>query len=210
MDVNLHDVNDKSKKIEQGDATREALLAAARGLFGDRGYAGTSLDEIARKAGVTKGAFYHHFSGKQELFLAVFEAVKKELSLAAFPMNVVQDNAAIWRDLISRCRAFIEAHTEPRVQRIVLIDARSVLSWHEWHKVETEHGVVALRGDLRRAMHRGIISPQPLNSLAMIVAGALSEACMLVANAADRSSALDEAVAIVERLLEGLRARGEG
>jgi AcrR family transcriptional regulator len=203
-------MNEKSKKIEQGDATREALLASARRLFGSQGYADTSLDQVAQSAGVTKGALYHHFSGKEELFRLVYETVKKELARDAYPVNVVEDDAALWRDLISRCRAFIEAHTEPQIQRIVLMDARAVLSWDEWHKVETEYGVVALRGYLRRAMHRGVIAQQPLHSLAMILAGAMTQACMLVANAADRDSAIDEAMAIIERLLDGLRPRPTG
>jgi AcrR family transcriptional regulator len=199
-------VTRRSKKVEHGEATRHALVAAAREMFGDRGYADTSLDEIVRRAGCTKGALYHHFSGKRDLFRAVFEAVKKELSQQAFPVQVARDD--IWGDLLSRCRSFIEAHVEPRVQRIVLLDARSVLSWEEWHRVESEYGVVMLRGGLRRAVHRRVIAPQPLQALAAILVGALGEACVLVANAADRERALDEAVAIIERLLGGLRPPG--
>jgi AcrR family transcriptional regulator len=194
-----------SKKIEQGDATREALVAAARELFGTQGYAAASLDEIVRSAGVTKGALYHHFSGKQQLFHAVFKMVKKELSREAFPLDVANDD--VWSDLVSRCRAFIEKHTEPRVQRIVLIDARSVLSWDDWHRIDSEYGVVMLRGALRRAMHRGIIDPQPLHSLALMLGGALAEGCILVATAENREGAITEAVGIIERLLEGLRPR---
>ncbi len=197
----------KSKKIEQGDATREALLLAARELFGARGYADTSLDEIVRSAGVTKGALYHHFASKEELFRCVFELVKKELSYQAFPQRFGQVDAEIWLDLLDRCRRFIAVHTDPRVQRIVLLDARSVLTWAEWHKVENAYGVVMLRFGLRRAINRGIIQPQPLHALTMILTGALNEACMLVANAADRTGALDEASAIIEQLLEGLRPR---
>jgi AcrR family transcriptional regulator len=197
----------KSKKIEQGDATREALLLAARELFGMRGYTETSLDEIVRTAGVTKGALYHHFASKEALFRCVFELVKKELSYQAFPQSFGQVDAEIWLDLLARCRRFIAVHTDPRVHRIVLLDARSVLTWDEWHKVENEYGVVMLRFGLRRAINRGIIRPLPLHALTMILTGALNEACMLVANAADHTSALDEASAIIEQLLEGLRPR---
>ena len=133
--------------------------------------------------------------------------MKKELGLQAFPIALANDD--VWSDLMSRCRTFIERHTEPRVQRIVLIDARSVLTWDEWHKVEREYGVVMLRAGLRRVMHRGIIEPQPLNTLATLLGGALSEACMLVANAEDRASAIDEAMSVIEHLLKGLWPRGE-
>jgi AcrR family transcriptional regulator len=70
----------KSKKVEQGEATRHALLDAARTLFGEQGYAATSLDEVVSAANVTKGALYHHFAGKQQLFAAVYEQVKREVS----------------------------------------------------------------------------------------------------------------------------------
>lgn len=209
MNVKKGVVNPKSKKVEQGKATRETLLLAARKLFGTQGYAATSLDEIVQAADVTKGAFYHHFSCKEEIFLRVFEAVKKELSRAAFVLDIDvildQDNDEVWRDLLDRCRMFIELHTDPEVRRIVLLDARSVLTWDDWRKIENEYGVVMLRADLRRAMNRGIIKPLPLSALAMILTGALNEACMLVANAEDHTKALNEALAIIEQFLDGLR-----
>jgi AcrR family transcriptional regulator len=195
----------KSKKVEQGDATRQALLRAARQLFGANGYAATSLDDIVEKARVTKGALYHHFSSKEELFRRVFEAVKKEVSGQVFPARAVTA-ADTWEDLLERCRAFVDAHVDARVQRIVLLDARAVLSWQQWQDVERDYGTVMLRAGLRRAMHRGVIDPQPLHALAMILGGALTAACMLVANADDPAQARREATSIVERLLEGLRS----
>jgi len=115
----------KSKKLEQGDATRLALLRAGRELFGAKGYAETSLDEIVEAAEVTKGALYHHFANKEELFLNVFEAVKKELGGVVFPPRSLRPDE-VWDDLVSRCGAFIDAHTDPSVLRIVLLDARAV------------------------------------------------------------------------------------
>jgi AcrR family transcriptional regulator len=205
MEASKKLMDSRPKRLEQGDATRDALVASARDRFGRLGYAATSLEEIVRSAGVTQGALYHHFRGKQDLFRCVFEAVKRELSREAFPIDLASDDA--WGDLVWGCRSFIEKHADPSVQRIVLIDARSVLSWDDWHKVESEYGVVLLRGTLRRLVHRGIIEPQPLNSLAMILGGALSQACMLVTNTEDHAGAIDEAMAIIERLLEGLRPR---
>src|SRR5688500_10652867 len=99
-----HQMQRKSKKIEQGDATREALLVAARELFGMQGYAETSLDVIVRRAGVTKGALYHHFAGKEALFRGVFEAVTKDLSHQAFPLPVGHGETEDWSDLLARCQ----------------------------------------------------------------------------------------------------------
>ena len=192
----------KSRKVAQGEVTRRALLDAARDLFGARGYAETSLDQIVAAAGVTKGALYHHFGGKEQLFRAVFRSVKQELSRV---VAAAQWQADPWTALVAGCRTFIEAHTDPGVQRIVLVDGRAVLSWEAWHEVDSEYGTVILRSALRRAINHRLIEPQPLNSLATILSGSLTEACMLVANADDPGAARREAVAIVESLLQGLR-----
>jgi len=220
----------RSKRVEQGNATRAELLRVALELFGKRGYAETSLDAIVQAAGITKGAFYHHFSGKEEIFLRVFEMVKKELSRATFithqeyisslvndkrepgkaPFRFTseQDSDEVWRDLLDRCRRYIEVHTDPQVRRIVLVDARSVLKWDDWHKIENEYGVVILRANLRRAMVHGLIKQLPLVTLANMLAGALNEACMLVAHSQDPQQALDEATLIIEQLLTGIRNQG--
>lgn len=218
-----------SKKVAQGQATREALLSAARIEFGARGYAETAIDEIVQRAAVTKGAFYHHFSGKEDLFLQVYENVKKELSRAAFVTHVdhepfaaanaqskrinrfvEQSNGEIWRQLKERCRRNIELHIDPGIRRIVLVDARWVLEWDDWQRIEREHGATLLRADLRRAMHRGIVKRLPLHTLAATLAGALNEACLLVANASDQARALDESMRVIEQLLEGLRVTETG
>lgn len=192
----------KSKKVAQGEATRRVLLATARELFGAKGYADTSLDEIVHASGVTKGALYHHFSGKEALFRAVFESVKQDLS--RFVAEALMPPEP-WESLLAGCRTFIEVHTDPAVQRIVLLDARSVLSWETWHEVDSKWGTVILRAALRRLTNHGMIRPEPLNVLAAILSGALTEACMLVPNADDPSAARAEAIAVVERLLNGLR-----
>jgi AcrR family transcriptional regulator len=190
-------------KAIQAEATREALVAAARGLFGTRGYSETSLDAIAAKAAVTKGALYHHFSGKEELFGLVFEQVKRELSSK---LTAVLPDPDPWTGIVAACRTYIETHTDPAVKRIVLLDARAVLSPEAWRRVEGEWGAVMFRGAFRRAMNRRIFVQLPLNTLAMVVTGALSEACLLVADAEDPDAAREDALSVVVQLLQGLLA----
>jgi AcrR family transcriptional regulator len=221
------DVGTLSRKIAQGQATRTAMLNVAREEFGKHGYAETSVDEIVKRAKVTKGAFYHHFSGKEDLFAKVFEDVKRELSRAAFVTHVRHDpflppeeqsaeaqrfaeqtNDEVWTQLIERCRRYVELHTDPKIRRIALVDSRWVLSWQDWQRIEREYGVVLLRADMRRAMQRGLIPPLPVHVLAVVLAGALNEVCLLVANASHPEAALDEAMVVLVRLLEGLRADG--
>ncbi|HLG00615.1 MAG TPA: TetR/AcrR family transcriptional regulator [Acidimicrobiia bacterium] len=192
----------KSRKAVQGKATRDGLIGAARALFGDRGYAETALDEVVATAGVTKGALYHHFSGKEDLFLGVFRAVKDDLN-RQFGDALAEPEP--WDDLVRACRVFIEVHTDPAVQRIVLLDAPAVLSAETIQDVDRSSGAVMLRFGLRRAMNRGVIERQPLMTLAAVLSGALTEACVMVARSENPDEARAEAVAVVERLLAGLR-----
>jgi AcrR family transcriptional regulator len=202
MQTNGMDV--KSKKVAQGEATRSALVAAARDLFGHQGYAATSLEEIVAKAGVTKGALYHHFSDKEALFKTVFEQVEREVSDKAVAEFNQPDS---WAALVVGCRLWVEAHLDAHVRQIVLIDARGVLGWEAVRAIETRFSAVAVRGALRKAMHAGVIERRPLRPLALMVTGALSEACLYVSDAEDADAARDEVAALVADLLSGIRIR---
>jgi AcrR family transcriptional regulator len=192
----------KSKKAQQGEATRRALVEAARKLFGEKGYAATSLDEIVADAKVTKGAFYHHYAGKQELFAAVYEQVKLEVS-DRFATAFIEPDP--WKDLCAGCYAMLDAHLDPSVQRIVLHDAQAVLDADTIRRVDARYGAVVLRGALRRAIRAGIIRPLPLKTLALMLTGAILEGCMAIADSDDPVQAREETGTVLTNLLEGLR-----
>jgi AcrR family transcriptional regulator len=194
----------KDKREAHGDATRIALLAAAREMFGESGYAATSIEEVAVRAGVTKGALYHHFGGKANLFQEVYEQVMREVSDKVVSVFNEPDH---WRAVTEGCQLMIDAQLDPAVRRIALHDARSVLSWDVVHLVESRYGAVGIRGALRKAMHGGVIEPQPLRPLALLLAGAISEACFYVADADDPISARAEVGRLVVRLLEGIKVK---
>ena len=194
----------KDKREVQGEATRRALTTAGRELFGGRGYAATSIDEVAAQAGVTKGAFYHHFAGKADLFEEVYAQVMHEVSDQVVSRFNEPDH---WVALTSGCQLMIDAQLDPAVRRIALHDARSVLRWDVVHLIESRYGAVGIRGALRKAMHGGVIEPQPLRPLALLLAGAISEACFYVADADDPAQAREEVGRLVVRILEGLKTR---
>ena len=199
-------------KAVKAEATRQSLIAAARELFGEQGYAATSVDEIARQAGVTKGALYHHFRDKDDLFRAVVEDVKRDVTDvvgAAFLSATTAENETM-HSVVLGCRAFIEAHLDPAVQRISIIDARSVLDATTRRALDARYEVAVVRGAFRRAMRLGAVERQPLVPLAHIVAGALAEACAYIAEADDAEVARTEANAVIEHLLEGLRPTARG
>jgi AcrR family transcriptional regulator len=199
-------LNGRDRRWAQGDATRLGLLAAARQLFGDSGYAATSIEEVAAQAGVTKGAVYHHFGGKANLFQEVYEQVMREVSDQVVSKFNEPDH---WVALTSGCQLMIDAQLDPAVRRIALHDARSVLSWDVVHLIESRYGAVGIRGALRKAMHGGVIEPQSLRPLALLLAGALSEACFYVADADDPTQAREEVGRLVVRILEGLKTQPE-
>lgn len=190
------------RRSAQAAETREALITAARELFGEQGYAATSTEEIVERASVTKGALYHHFSDKEALFRAVFEQVQREVSDSAVAEFLQPDS---WAALIAGCRLWVEAHSDPAVRQIVLVDARGVLGWETAREIETRFSTVALRGALRTAMTNGVVTRQPLRPLAVMLIGALSEACFYLAANADNAEAKAEVADLIVTLLSGIR-----
>lgn len=187
----------------QGAATRSSLLDAARVLFARQGFADTSVDEIVAAAAVTKGALYHHFKNKEGVFAAVYEQVQREVSDLVVAEFLRPDP---WEALKLGCELWIDAHLDPGVQRIALRDARAVLGWEAVRDVEARFGAVPLRGVLRRAIRVGIIEPVPLRPLALMIMGALNEACFYVAEADDYEEARGTVRDMTGLLLSGLAA----
>ncbi len=189
-------------QAERSASTRRALLDSGRALFAARGYAGTAREDIVGQAGVTRGALYHHFAGKEELFRAVFEEMEREVA------DRVAVAAAAGLDpreqLVRGCEAFLDLATDPAVQRIVLIDAPSVLGWQAWREVDAIYGLGLVREGLQAAMDAGQLRTQPTTPLAHLVLGALNEAALYIAGSADPVTARTEVGAVVAGLLAGL------
>jgi AcrR family transcriptional regulator len=198
----------KTAKTARAEATRQALLTSARSLFGDKGYAATSVDEVVKHAGVTKGALYHHFKDKDQLFRAVVEAVKLEVTQSAASSYFKAFEGADPLETVHHtCVAVIDAHLDPAVQRITILDARSVLDASVRRELDARYEVALLRGAFRGAMRSGLVDRQPIITLAHVVAGALTEGCALIAEADDKETARAEVVEVISRLLDGLRPR---
>jgi len=194
--------------VAKAEATRRGLIAAARQLFGEQGYAGTSVDEVVKAAGVTKGAMYHHFRDKDDLFRAVVEQVKVDVTArAAESFFDDGDNDDPLQRVHRLFIALVDAHLDPAIQRISIIDARSVFDAATRRDLSTRYEASLLRGAFRSAMRAGVIEQQPLGPLAHIVAGALSEACALIAEADDKDAVRAEVTEVLTRLVDGLQPR---
>jgi AcrR family transcriptional regulator len=196
-----------TSNAEQSQRTRAALVAAGRELFGARGYANVGTEEVVARAGVTRGALYHQFrGGKQELFRTVFEDVERDL-LARLGDVVAQAGA---RDPLAALKAgaeaFLDAGLDEEVQRIVLLDAPSVLGWELWRELGAAYGLGLVKSALAHAMQEGAVAAGPVDPLAHVLVGALDEAVLYVARAADPAVARAEVGAVIGLLVEGLRA----
>jgi AcrR family transcriptional regulator len=192
-----------TRVAERSELTRAALIAAARRLFVEKGYHATGTEEIVADAGVgTRGALYHHFADKQSLFQAVFEAVEEDLLAAAETMPEVRGPFA---QLQAGLLGFLDAAATSReVQQVILIDGPAVLGWERWRALEERYGLGAIRALLDQALAEGAITPQPLDALAHILLAAVDEAALYITNSVDPQSAKTEAIATMERLLQGI------
>jgi len=191
-------------KAQQREDTTAALIAAARELFAERGYAAVGTEEIVRRAGVTRGALYHHFRrGKEELFQAVLVQVSAE-TMRAVAGRASQAGDA-WEELVTGIDAFLDVCTTRDVQQIVLIDGPSVLGWDVWRAIDADHGLGLLESAVQAAMDDGVLLPGSARSVAQVLLGALDEAAMVVARAEDPIAARAEMGQTVSHLLAGLR-----
>lgn len=193
------------RRSEQAEVTRTALVAAARALFTERGYAATSTTEIVERAGVTRGALYHHFPAKDDLFRAVFEQLEAEVT-----EHVAEEalaGADPFEQLRVGSRAYLDVCLDPAVQRVVLVEGPSVLGWERWQEIEQRYGYGLVAAGIEAAMAAGLIETQPVEPLAHVLFGALTEAGMVVARAGDPRAARSDMDEAMDRLLDGLRAR---
>jgi AcrR family transcriptional regulator len=194
---------------ERSDATTGQLVSAARELFAAHGYAGTLLTDVVERAHVTKGALYHHFESKRELFEAVFE--QEQRTLAAIGARAYARKRDNWEGFYEACRAYFEASLDPGIQRITLIDGPAVLGWERMREIEDRHTVANMRVGLKAAIDSGRITPRPLEPLVQMLNGAICESAMLVARSEDQRRATREVLAELRVMLDALeRPSGDG
>lgn len=197
-------MNVKRTQTERSEATRRALIAAARALFGARGYGDVGTEEIVAKAGVTRGALYHQFSDKKDLFRAVLEDLEQDI-IQRLGEQVVAKASGPGEALMATVAAWLDASEEPEVQQIMLIDAPGVLGWEEWRAIGQRHALGEAMAMLEAAMEEGTVARQPVRPLAHVVVGALDEAVLYIAGAEDRAVARAEMTDVLQRLISGLR-----
>lgn len=189
-----------ASRAEQREQTRRTLVRESRHLFATKGYAAVGLAEIVRAAGVTKGALYHHFESKAELFGAVLAEVQQEVADAVAATADAQDDP--WDSFTAGCQAFLTASTDPDIQRIMLIDGPAVLGWNEWRAMDEAGSARHLAEALAALIEAGHIARQPVAPLTHLLSGAMNEAALWLASS---PGDLDDTRAALAQMLNALR-----
>ena len=190
-----------NKNIERGQATRAHLIEVATRLFAAHGYDGTSIEAVLAESGVSRGSLYHHFGGKEALFLAVFEAAGARLGAE---MEAATQHAADPVDMLRiGCATWIRQAGDPVVQQIMLIDAPAVLGWQRWRELD-EPILSAIRDALAYAADTGAVDPRHVDVFAHIVLATINEIAMMIARASDSADALKAAESGVADFLDRL------
>jgi AcrR family transcriptional regulator len=176
-------------QAERTEATRGRLISTARRLFAERGFAATSTEEILGEAGVSRGALYHHFPSKTDLFRATFEAVEDDLTAQVLAAAAGSGETDPMRILELGFAAFLDQCVNPEVQRIVMLDGPNVLGWDTWHELDERYAFGTLKTVLTVAAQLGRIEEAAVDPLANLLLGAIMQAGMVVARADDPEAA---------------------
>ncbi|WP_328712854.1 helix-turn-helix domain-containing protein [Nocardia salmonicida] len=194
---------DRRTQAERSASTRAGVIRAGRELFGQFGYGAVSTIAVAEAAGVSRGALYHQFGEKRDLFEAVFEDLERslvEVIATAVAEARAEDPIA---SLIVGCLAWLQASTATEVRRIALLDAPAVLGWARWREIELRHTIGLVENAMAGAMAAGRVRKQPVRPLALVVVGALDEAAQYLAHSADAGDIV-AVRAVIEQLVSGL------
>ncbi|MBV8932811.1 MAG: TetR/AcrR family transcriptional regulator [Kutzneria sp.] len=196
-------VTTRPRRLEYSESTRDALVSSAVELFTLRGYSATSLDEVAKRARVTKGALYHHFTGKQALFEAAFAAV--ECKAMRRLGEIVSGAGRVWDAAMAGLRGYLGVCLDPAFQRIVVHEGPAVMGVQRWREAEERCSIGVIRAQLEKLHVAGQLVDLPLEVATRLLHGALSAGATMIANSPDSRRTGEEVVRSITRILEGLR-----
>ncbi|WP_157599697.1 TetR/AcrR family transcriptional regulator [Saccharomonospora xinjiangensis] len=194
----------KRLRERQAEATRELLIGIARERFVEQGYSATAIDDIVRRAGIAKGALYHHFSGKDALFKAVYDVVLGETAESVMTAALAEQDP--WAAVRAGLSAFLDACLQPAFRRIVIIDSVGVQAADSWEGGLEGVELPMLRIVLTPLVESAALPGVELDPLAHVALGGLYGAALYIARAADPQAARTEAEAVLDIVLRGVRA----
>ncbi|MGW4534132.1 TetR/AcrR family transcriptional regulator [Nocardia sp. NPDC004340] len=194
------------RQAERSESTRANLMAAARELFAERGYAAVSTPEIVERAGSSRGALYHQFKDKKDLFRAVYEQEQQAILQQVAETMAEAPPTDAMAVLEAGLHNFLLSCVDPERVRITLIDAPAVLGWQEWREVDEKYGLGLIVAGLQSGIQTGQLRADlDIRPLSLMILSALGEAAMFIANSDDPESARARTEPAVLALVDGLR-----
>ena len=193
----------KPLRERQAEATRQLLVSIARERFAERGYAATSVEEIIQRAGVARGALYHHFAGKDALFRAVYDEVQADTANRVVAAALAESEP--WAGVRAGLSAFLDACLEPEFRRIVVIDSVPVLAQDVWEG-GIEHNELPMLRNVLTPLVESYLPGVPVEPLVHVALGGLYGAALYIARSPAPASARAEADVVLDTLIGGLRA----
>ncbi|MGE0154531.1 MAG: TetR family transcriptional regulator [Reyranellaceae bacterium] len=191
-----------TRRDENSEATRRALLKAARQVFTARGYQGAALDAVARRARVTKGALYHHFADKQALFDAVIVGLQQEMTAAVDRRAAAEPDR--WRRLKLGIAAFLDACGEAPYRRLVIHEAPAALGMARFRQID-DAALASFHRAVAALRDRGEIDFANAALLTRLLAALVWEAAMLLAESDDPERLRQEALAAIYRTVDAFK-----
>jgi AcrR family transcriptional regulator len=193
-----------NQRVEQGRATRAALIDVATELFAAHGYEATAIPAVLNAAGTSRGALYHHFENKEALFEAVLQSVEAQATLK---VTRAARGATDPLDGLRRgCAAYLAMCRDPVVRRISLIDAPAVVGWERWREIDEQHSFGLIKAAIAAIAADGRVKPELVDVMAHVVLAALLEVALLVARADEGRLAIRRGQEAVDELLTALFA----
>lgn len=191
-----------NRKVRQGQATRERLLSTASELFLEHGYEHTSIEQVLERAQISRGALYHHFHSKRDLYEGVLEHVEARIATACVRAARTHDDPL--EALKAGCHAFLALARDPQVKHIVLTDAPAVIGWRRWREIDERHAFGIFKAALAAVPSVARLSPIALDTLAHVLLASLIELATLIANSNTPRTAEHNARTTLDELLDRL------
>jgi len=192
----------KTTRQSMADATRDNLVRVAHELFSRQGFSKTSLDTIADKAQVSKGAVYHHFKNKQQVYSACFEHQAQKV--AQYIGQVPQTDDA-WQDALNQCQAFLNFVIIEGKTSMPLQDVISILGYESWLKLDTRHTMGIIVNTVERLQTAKLVKPYPAPLLAQTLYGLLVSSAMSLSISKPNKKTLQQQKMLVQDMLSGIR-----
>ncbi|HEY6471485.1 MAG TPA: TetR/AcrR family transcriptional regulator [Acidimicrobiales bacterium] len=196
----------RTRREEYAEATYEALLDSAAACFMESGFAATSLDAVARRARVTKGAIYHHFASKRDLFMAVLERQEEISSRSTLEAGTAATDP--WSGIVAALDAFFESISDPVYQRLCWVEGPAALGFEDWWACGERYEIEVIRGLMERIAEVGVLLVEDVDMLANVIYGAVAAGVLMMARSDDPARELGRFRTVILQVMSGILRNG--